>query len=331
MSNHGWQCPFCTYLNFPTRPGCEMCTGNRPVDYQPPEDYIKSQEELLYIKRQKQSEKLYKKYANGEADDSNEDGSDDNYVGEDKSPYGPVRNPDWLRVIQLDDEPLASNEIDAECPVCFELVPTNGGIKLKECFHTFCQSCLREHIQIASDPIVQCPQCSTVLQEREIRALAGADGLQKLHARSMTIAEKSSSDPTFHCKTVDCSGWCYYDDNVNTFDCPVCKKKSCITCRAQHREDCKTYQQNLTQKALNNDDEAIQTQQYFMKLISAGEALHCPACNIVLSKKDGCDWICCPNCRLEICWVTKGPRWGPLVFHIFFLLLKQSNKASVYL
>lgn len=39
--------------------------------------------------------------------------------------------------------------------------------------------------------------------------------------------------------------------------------------------------------------------------------MHCPQCRIVVQKKDGCDWIRCTVCHTEICWVTKGPRWGP--------------------
>lgn len=46
-------------------------------------------------------------------------------------------------------------------------------------------------------------------------------------------------------------------------------------------------------------------------LVQLGEAMHCPACRIVVQKKGGCDWIRCPVCQTEICWVTKGPRWGP--------------------
>ena len=48
-------------------------------------------------------------------------------------------------------------------------------------------------------------------------------------------------------------------------------------------------------------------------LVQRGEAMLCPTCRIVVQKKDGCDWIRCTVCRTEICWVTKGPRWGPAV------------------
>ena len=34
----GWECPVCTFINKPTRPGCEQCSGPRPEDYKVPND-----------------------------------------------------------------------------------------------------------------------------------------------------------------------------------------------------------------------------------------------------------------------------------------------------
>ena len=41
--------------------------------------------------------------------------------------------------------------------------------------------------------------------------------------------------------------------------------------------------------------------------------MYCPHCKVIVQKKDGCDWIRCIMCKTEICWATKGPRWGPNV------------------
>ena len=53
-------------------------------------------------------------------------------------------------------------------------------------------------------------------------------------------------------------------------------------------------------------------------LVRNGEAMYCPSCNIIVQKKDGCDWIRCSMCKTEICWATKGPRWGPKVSSLIF-------------
>ena len=46
-------------------------------------------------------------------------------------------------------------------------------------------------------------------------------------------------------------------------------------------------------------------------MVAGGDAMHCPMCKIILVKKDGCDWMKCSMCKTEICWATRGPRWGP--------------------
>lgn len=49
------------------------------------------------------------------------------------------------------------------------------------------------------------------------------------------------------------------------------------------------------------------------QMVKDGDAMHCPSCQIVVQKKDGCDWIRCSVCKTEICWATKQARWGPKV------------------
>ena len=74
-------------------------------------------------------------------------------------------------------------------------------------------------------------------------------------------------------------------------------------------------------------------------LITTGEALNCPSCQVILLKKWGCDWVRCTYCRTEICWVTKQLRWGPNVSIIQFqnflinrniFVLESRNLSSFY-
>ena len=53
--------------------------------------------------------------------------------------------------------------------------------------------------------------------------------------RSVQLAE-SSMDNTFHCKTVDCRGWCEFQPGVNQFVCPVCFLKNCLQCQVRYRK-----------------------------------------------------------------------------------------------
>lgn len=73
----------------------------------------------------------------------------------------------------------------------------------------------------------------------------------------------------------------------------------------------------------------------FQDMVAAGNAMHCPVCEIILIKKDGCDWMRCSMCRTEICWATRGPRWGPGVSkqpcdrHAPVLLVETSKQLEL--
>ena len=49
------------------------------------------------------------------------------------------------------------------------------------------------------------------------------------------------------------------------------------------------------------------------RMLTQGDAMRCSSCGVIVQKKEGCDWIKCSVCRTELCWATKGPRWGPKV------------------
>lgn len=77
-------------------------------------------------------------------------------------------------------------------------------------------------------------------------------------------------------------------------------------------ETCDTYRAKLQQATsveANHTDEG--TRALIESLISRGEALECPECSAIITKKWGCDWVKCSACKTEICWVTRGRRWGP--------------------
>uniref|UniRef100_A0A2K6GRH4 RANBP2-type and C3HC4-type zinc finger containing 1 n=1 Tax=Propithecus coquereli TaxID=379532 RepID=A0A2K6GRH4_PROCO len=178
------------------------------------------------------------------------------------------------------------------------------------------RECLQGTIRNSQEAEVSCPfidntySCSGKLLEREIRALLTPEDYQRFLDLSISIAENRSAF-SYHCKTPDCKGWCFFEDDVNEFTCPVCFHVNCLLCKAIHeRMNCKEYQDDLALRA-QNDVAARQTTEMLKLMLQQGEAMHCPQCQIVVQKKDGCDWIRCTVCHTEICWVTKGPRWGP--------------------
>lgn len=66
------------------------------------------------------------------------------------------------------------------------------------------------------------------------------------------------------------------------------------------------------------------------EMVDRGEALACPTCAVVLMKKWGCDWLRCSMCKTEICWVTRGPRWGPGVSSRYVTMSSFDIKILIY-
>lgn len=152
------------------------------------------------------------------------------------------------------------------------------------------------------EPVVKCPfndgtySCECVLQEREIKAVISYLEIvnwvenimfsniicvfawqivptalfEKYLKRSVKCAENQTPN-SYHCKTPDCVGWCEFDDNVNTFDCPVCTKANCITCRAIHEGmDCKRYQAKLELDSMTDKDAKKTREMFEVRSITDG-------------------------------------------------------------
>lgn len=84
-------------------------------------------------------------------------------------------------------------------------------------------------------------------------------------------------------------------------------------------EKCKTNQQ--AGSVLKNPDgsentkkcqEDVETKQYIKGLIDSKEAMSCPKCGILVMKDDGCSFVTCAACELEICFLSQKPR-HPLI------------------
>ncbi|XP_066589178.1 uncharacterized protein [Prorops nasuta] len=224
---------------------------------------------------------------------------------------------EYAELISLENCDVIPNSEPVECPICFLTFGPREGVILKDCLHMFCRPCLADTILYCEEAVVKCPYrdtdytCESTLQEREIKALVAPDIYNHHLAKSISQAENSAGNNAFHCKTPDCPGWCYYDDNVNNFLCPVCNVNNCLTCQAIHTgKNCKQYQERL-RFPKETDYESRRTAEMLEEMVDRGEALSCPTCAVVLMKKWGCDWLRCSMCKTEICWVTKGPRWGP--------------------
>ncbi|XP_051909691.1 ranBP-type and C3HC4-type zinc finger-containing protein 1 isoform X2 [Hippocampus zosterae] len=321
----GWPCPSCTYINKPTRPGCEICSTNRPESYAVPGEYQPDSLELRWLQeekialRQYQLEKEKRGKLRGAGTQNNSllyNLAQDYQTRTHSQAREEERQQNFAQLVRMDGQDLVPNPEPLDCRICYVELKPGEGAMLRECLHCFCKDCLRSVIMLSEEPEVSCPYrddtyaCTCSLQEREIRALVTPEQYQRWLQRSLSVAE-SRCEGSYHCATADCPGWCVYEDTVNVYHCPVCARENCLICKAIHEgKNCKQYQDDLAARAIN-DSAARRTTDLLQTLVQSGEAMHCPQCGIIVQKRDGCDWLRCTVCHTEICWVTRGRRWGP--------------------
>ncbi|XP_052039864.1 ranBP-type and C3HC4-type zinc finger-containing protein 1 isoform X3 [Apodemus sylvaticus] len=208
----GWQCPGCTFINKPTRPGCEMCCRARPETYQIPASYQPDEEERARLAGEEEALRQYQQRRQQQQEGN------------------------YLQHVQLEQRSLVLNTEPAECPVCYAGLAPGEAVVLRECLHAFCRECLQGTIRNSQEAEVSCPfidstySCPGKLLEREIRALLSPEDYQRFLDLGVSIAENRST-LSYHCKTPDCRGWCFFEDDVNEFTCPVCTRVNCLLCK----------------------------------------------------------------------------------------------------
>ncbi|XP_058126464.1 ranBP-type and C3HC4-type zinc finger-containing protein 1-like [Anopheles ziemanni] len=218
----------------------------------------------------------------------------------------------YQSLLNLEKVEVVANLEAFECPVCMESYDAGEGIVLRECLHTFCKPCITSVIKFSQDVQISCPyqnseySCESTIQHREIKGLVSHEDFEKHLAKSLRQAEFVVEN-TFHCQTPNCVGWWTYESNVNFYKCSICGIVNCTDCKAVHEGmECLDYQ--TTKQIGNLHDGSADT---VLQMIREGLAIPCPTCNVAVTKTGGCDSVICSMCKLEICWATRGPRWGP--------------------
>ena len=96
--------------------------------------------------------------------------------------------------------------------------------------------------------------------------------LQELYKRGLRQAESAAAN-SYHCRTANCEGFCFYEDEVNEFNCPICHKVNCLLCKAIHEGmDCQEYQDDLKRRAAN--DEAAKATQEMLNVRGGHPSWH---------------------------------------------------------
>lgn len=138
----------------------------------------------------------------------------------------------YKELLELEQQGLIHNSDPFECDICYSDTGCFEGVLIRECLHPFCIDCVRNTINLSEDAEIKCPAngCECLIQDREIRSLLTQAEFDKYTTKTLRIAESKMAN-SYHCKKVNCEGWCIVDDRVNTFFCPRCSSENCLPCQ----------------------------------------------------------------------------------------------------
>uniref|UniRef100_A0A8C8JI69 RanBP-type and C3HC4-type zinc finger-containing protein 1 n=1 Tax=Oncorhynchus tshawytscha TaxID=74940 RepID=A0A8C8JI69_ONCTS len=105
--SQGWACPFCTYINKPMRPGCEICSTDRPEFY----CSWKPQTRLSGVHRIQQEEETVQQYQQKQSGEN------------------------FALLMMRDGKDLVPNPEAVDCMICYLDLQPGEGVLLREPLH----------------------------------------------------------------------------------------------------------------------------------------------------------------------------------------------------
>ena len=132
--------------------------------------------------------------------------------------------------------------LKVECGICADTIQEKDIFPLYLCTHLFHKECIAQHIETQLQnkkfPIM-CPneECKQEIDEQDIEDFLSKDSLNKYKTFRLSSFIEANSDEYSCCPTADCKYIFFYEkDTDSNFECPICKKQYCLSCRCPYHQ-----------------------------------------------------------------------------------------------
>lgn len=134
---------------------------------------------------------------------------------------------------------VVTNQDRFDCCICLTDYGPNEGIVLHNCMHILCKGCFAQYVCQVNDLIVTCPhtnaeghKCDGTVDEREIKGVLSDSDFELYMRRCQQMSEHQLPN-TFHCRSLNCSGFGIVELNDKIMICSVCRNINCIKCKVR--------------------------------------------------------------------------------------------------
>lgn len=131
------------------------------------------------------------------------------------------------------------NKEKFDCCICLTDYGPNEGIVLHNCMHTLCKGCFAQYVCKSEELIIRCPQtnnqgqhCEGRIEDREIKGVLNAAEFDLFIRRCVQMSEQQLPN-SFHCRSVNCTGFGIVELNDHEFICSVCQNVNCLKCKVR--------------------------------------------------------------------------------------------------
>lgn len=211
-----------------------------------------------------------------------------------ESIYGPAFA-EMLKKAEEDKEPKFT------CDICLT------EWKIKECItlpcdHRFCKVCIKAHLETnineakVLDEDLTCPQGDKApIDINIIKYTVEPEIFQKYERFAMErwTPQLENGEIDFHCKGTDCNFRIILEDNLEEYECPKCKHKSCPKCNEE------THKGSSCEAFKKWKEENEQADEKFDALVRDSQWVACPWCKQIIERTTGCQYMACTSivCR----------------------------------
>lgn len=155
---------------------------------------------------------------------------------------------------------------------------------------------MKIYITTNNDTEIKCAVCSVRINDGDLEYILGENSYREFKFKQRTQTELEQNFSCLFCPIRECNGVLKVNhSSQNKALCQKCKIKYCLICKSQFEEIGHICEANGIEE-----------------LIKTGLIMRCPRCLSLIEKIDsGCQFVKCFMCKLDICYVTRKPRWGP--------------------
>jgi hypothetical protein len=151
------------------------------------------------------------------------------------------------------------------------------------------------------------PNCETVILQNYVNELVTGN-LLKLYNKSLRFPADVTTNPNYrYCPKPDCGFPVLHSENSPS------KKLVCteIGCETEFCFDCRSFWHDGLSCEKNTE-----VKDAFGEWVKKNNAQQCPRCGVFGQRIEGCDYIQCPSCKFEYCWMCLDPHDHNIGSHV---------------